>query len=155
MSKEKKDNHFIKKPYYEGGITALRKFIKENLKYPKEALEKKVEGTVLVKYDIDYTGKVTDTKVLKGIGSGCNKEAKRLVKLLKYEVPKGPRKLRVSFHKETKINFRLPKEKPVKKPETKKAIKVKSNQGKLSIKYTITPKSGKTKEVKKSYNYTI
>ncbi len=154
MSKEKKDNHFIKKPFYEGGITALRKFIKENLKYPKEALEKKIEGTVLVKYDIDYTGKVTDAKVLKGIGHGCNKEAKRLIKLLKYEVPKGPRKLKVSFHKETKINFRLPKEKPVVKVE-KKATKVKINQGKLSIKYTITPKAGKPKEVKKSYNYTI
>ncbi len=154
MSKEKKDNHFIKKPFYEGGITALRKFIKENLKYPKEALEKKIEGTVLVKYDIDYTGKVTDAKVLKGIGHGCNKEAKRLIKLLKYEVPKGPRKLKVSFHKETKINFRLPKEKPVVKVE-KKATKVKINQGKLSIKYTITPKAGKPQEVKKSYNYKI
>jgi TonB family protein len=154
MSKERKDNHFIKKPFYEGGITALRKFIKENLKYPKEALEKKIEGTVLVKYDIDYTGKVTEAKVLKGIGHGCNEEAKRLIKLLKYEVPKGPRKLKVSFHKETKINFRLPKEKPANKP-VPKAAKVITNQGQLSIKYTITPKSGKPKEVKKTYNYTI
>jgi TonB family protein len=154
MSKERKDNHFIKKPFYEGGITALRKFIKENLKYPKEALEKKIEGTVLVKYDIDYTGKVTEAKVLKGIGHGCNEEAKRLIKLLKYEVPKGPRKLKVSFHKETKINFRLPKEKPAKKP-VPKAAKVITNQGQLSIKYTITPKLGKPKEVKRTYNYTI
>ena len=150
MAKEKKDNHFIKKPFYEGGITALRKFIKENLKYPKEALDKKVEGTVLVRYDINHKGKVTGAKVLKGLGYGCDEEAMRLIKLLKYEVPKGPRKLKVKFHKDTKINFRLPKVKP-----KKKAVKVKSTQGKLSIKYTITPKSGEPKEVKKTYNYTI
>ena len=150
MSKEKKDNHFIKKPFYEGGITALRKFIKENLKYPKEALDNKIEGTVLVRHDINHKGKVIGAKVLKGIGHGCDEEAIRLIKLLKYEVPKGPRKLKVKFHKDTKINFRLPKVKPKKKP-----IKVKSTQGKLSIKYTITPKSGEKKEVKKTYNYTI
>jgi len=154
MSKEKKDNHFIKKPFYEGGITELRKFIKQNLKYPKEALEKKIEGTVLVRHDINHKGKVTGAKVLKGIGHGCDEEATRLIKLLKYEVPKGPRKLKVTFHKDTKINFRLPKVKPKKKTE-KKSEKIKSNEGQLSIKYTITPKSGKAKEVKKTYNYTI
>jgi len=154
MSKERKDNQFIKKPYYAGGITALRKFIKENLKYPKEALAKKIEGTVLVRHDIDHKGKVIGAKVLKGIGHGCDEEATRLIKLLKYEVPKGPRKLKVTFHKDTKINFRLPKEK-VKKVDVKQPTKVKTNQGKLSISYTVTPKKGKAKEVKKSYSYTI
>jgi len=150
MAKEKKDNHFIKKPYYEGGITAFRQFIKDNLKYPKDALKEKVKGTVLVRYDIDYTGKVTDAKVLKGIGHGCDKEAIRLVKLLKFKVPKGPRKLRVAFHKETKIHFRLPKEK-VKKP----SVPVSKNSGQMTLSYTIKPKGGKAKTVKKSYNYTI
>jgi len=154
MSKERKDNQFIKKPYYEGGITALRKFIKENLKYPKEALAKKIEGTVLVRHDIDHKGKVIGAKVLKGIGHGCDEEATRLIKLLQYEVPKGPRKLKVTFHKDTKINFRLPKEK-VKKVEAKKPTKIQGNQGKLSISYTVTPKKGKAKKVKKSYSYSI
>jgi len=154
MSKERKDNQFIKKPYYEGGITALRKFIKENLKYPKEALAKKIEGTVLVRHDIDHKGKVIGAKVLKGIGHGCDEEATRLIKLLQYEVPKGPKKLKVTFHKDTKINFRLPKEK-VRKVEAKKPTKIQGNQGKLSISYTVTPKKGKAKEVKKSYSYTI
>lgn len=150
MSKERKDNQFIKKPYYEGGIKALRAFMKENLKYPKEALDKKIEGTVLVRHDIDHKGKVIGAKVLKGIGHGCDEEAKRLIKLLKYEVPKGPRKLKVTFHKDTKINFRLPKVKP-----KKKVVTPKKNTGNISISYTIKPANKPVQKVKKSYNYTI
>jgi len=115
MSRERKDNSFIKKPVYPGGNTAYRKFIKDNLKYPKEAVAKKIEGTVFLKYTIDHKGKVTEVQVLKGIGHGCNEEAKRIVKLLQFDIPKGPRKLRVTFHKKTQITFRLPKEQ--KKPE--------------------------------------
>lgn len=150
MSKERKDDHFIKKPIYVGGTAAFRKFIKDNLKYPKEALEKKIEGTVLVRYDIDYKGKVTDAKVKKGIGHGCDEEAMRVIKLLKFEVPKGPRKLRVSFHKENKINFRLPKAKP--KPIKKAAPKA---TGSITYSYIPKPKPTKEKDKKKSYIYTI
>ncbi|GAB4250336.1 MAG: hypothetical protein Kow0027_13680 [Saprospiraceae bacterium] len=114
MRKEAKDKEFIKKPVYKGGPKALKKFIGENLRYPKEALENKVEGTVYLNYDINYKGEVTDARVIKGIGHGCDEEAVRLVKLLKYEVPRN-RGVRVVFHKNIQIHFRLPKvkEKPV------------------------------------------
>jgi len=149
MSKERKDDHFIKKPIYVGGTAAFKKFIKNNLKYPKEALKNKIEGTVLVRYDIDYKGKVTDAKVKKGIGYGCDEEAMRVVKLLKFEVPKGPRKLRVAFHKENKINFRLPKPKPVAKPKP-----VKKQSTSISYTYTSKPKAKPAKPAKKVYTYT-
>lgn len=114
MRKEAKDKEFIKKPVYKGGPKALKKFIGENLRYPKEALENKVEGTVYINYDIDYKGQVTDARVIKGLGHGCDEEAVRLVKLLKFEVPRN-RGVRVLFHKNIQIHFRLPKvqEKPV------------------------------------------
>lgn len=148
MAKEKKDKHFIKKPVYPGGSKAFKDFISTHLKYPEEALKNKTEGTVLVKYDIDYKGNVTDAKVIKGIGNGCDEEAIRVIKLLKFEIPKGPRKLRVLFHKEAKIHFKLPKSKTV-KPQ------------KLSTtKYTITPTRKaqnleSDKENPGSYSYTI
>lgn len=109
MSKEKKDKHFIKKPVYPGGTAAFNEFLKSNLKYPKEAKEKKIEGTVVVKYSIDHLGKVSDTKVIRSLGHGCDEEAERVIKLLKFEIPKGPRKLKVLFHKEAKIQFKLKK----------------------------------------------
>jgi protein TonB len=152
--KEKKDHQFIKKPIYPGGNKAFREFIYGNLKYPKEAIENKTEGIVLCKYEIDYKGNVSKVKVKKGIGHGCDQEAVRILKLLKWEIPKEPRKLRVSFNKETKIKFTLPKVAEKKKVTTKPKPKVNS------IQYTITKKNVPTKEPnqkKKSttYTYTI
>ena len=146
MAKERKDNSFIKKPVYPGGNKALRQFISDNLKYPKEALEQKVEGTVLVKYDIDYKGNVIDGKVIKGVGHGCDEEALRLVKLLKFEIPKGPRKLRVLFHKELKIHFKIPKPKTKSKTSGLQYHLTKSNK---------KSQDQKTKASKESYSYTI
>jgi len=67
MQKERKDKHFIKKPIYPGGLKAMRALIRKELKYPKEALESKIEGTVYLRYNIDYKGKVTSSKILSGI----------------------------------------------------------------------------------------
>ena len=111
MRKERKDKHFIKKPTYPGGPSAFRKFIRENLKYPKEALEQKIEGTVNLSIDIDYKGKVTDAHIISSLGYGCDEEAMRICKLLKYEVPKH-RGVKVLFHKKIGIHFKLPKGKP-------------------------------------------
>lgn len=110
MAKEKKDKNFIKKPIYEGGPRALKAFIGQNLRYPEEALKAKVEGTVVLKYSIDHRGNVVDTKVISGLGYGCDEEAGRLARLLKFEVPK-TRGVKVLFHKDIKIHFRLPKQK--------------------------------------------
>ncbi len=142
---EKKDKHFIKKPFYPGGQEAFKKFIQDNLKYPEEAIKNKIEGTVVAKYKIDYKGKVSDIKILKGIGYGCDEEAIRVIKLLKFEVPKEPRKLRVTFNRENKIFFKLPKT-------------VKPTTSKVQYQYKATkkePNTNKAEEKKSSYNYTI
>ncbi len=144
MQKARKDKHFIKKPIYPGGRDALKKFIGANLKYPKEALENKIEGTVSLKYTVDYKGNVTESHVISGLSHGCNEEAMRLANLLKFEVPKSGRKVRVHFHKDLHIHFRLPKKKPQPKLQ-------------MSYQYTQTspkPKSGKEKSGG-GYGYTI
>ena len=115
MKKERKPKHFIKTPGYPGGPEALKKFIKENLRYPKEASEKKIEGTVAIRFDIDHTGRVTDAKVKHGLGYGCDEEAIRLVKMLKFGGAKN-RGVKVVFHKSINIHFHL---RQLKKPVTK------------------------------------
>ena len=144
MQKERKDKHFIKKPIYPGGREALKKFIGANLKYPKEALENKIEGTVSLKYTIDYKGKVTESHIISGLGHGCDEEALRLANMLKFEVPKSGRKVRVHFHKDLHIHFRLPKKKPQK-------------QVKMSYQYTQTSSKSKSGKAKSGggYGYTI
>lgn len=111
MAKEKKDKHFLKQPIYEGGPKAIQAFLSQHIKYPDEALKQGVEGTVFVKYTIDHHGDVIDAKVIAPIGYGCDEEALRIVRLLKFKVPKN-RGLRVLFHKNIQVHFRLPKAKP-------------------------------------------
>lgn len=113
MKKEKKEKDFLHKPVYPGGIKAMRQWIRENLQYPEAARAAGVEGTVHLKYAINYQGKVTDVKVISGLGYGCDEEAARLVSQMRFEVPKN-RKIKVLFHKKLQVHFRL--QKPPSKP---------------------------------------
>ena len=98
---------FLKKSVFLGDVSDLKEFIKKELKYPKEAFLKKIEGKVHLKYKISPKGKVYDVNVIKGIGFGCDKEAIRVVKLLSYSIPKN-RKLKVTTYKRIIITFKLP-----------------------------------------------
>ena len=105
-----KKKNFIKKSIYPGGNEALKKFIKNNLAYPKEALDKEIEGNVLVKFKVSSLGAIFDPHVVSGLGYGCDEEAVRVIKKLKY--PKLlNRKIKVTTNKKMTIKFRLPKEK--------------------------------------------
>lgn len=140
MKPEKKDKHFIKKAFYEGGMKAIRNFISKELKYPKEALAAKIEGTVFIKYTIGHKGKVIDTKVVSSLGYGCDEEAERLVKLLKFKVPKN-RGVRIKFHKSIQIHFNLPKEN--------------SASAKIQYNYTSSTKPKDVPSQSHSYTYKI
>ncbi len=154
MKKKANEKHFIKKPTYIGGLKAMRQFIAKEMKYPKSALENKIEGTVFLKYEVDYKGKVVSSKVLNNLGYGCDEEAQRIISKLKFYVGKNPRKLKIKFNKTIKIHFRLPKEKKV---SPKKATQNKPKQNSQNLVYTITSptKQEATKPKEKGYSYTI
>jgi protein TonB len=107
MKKKTKPESFITQPKYPGGQKAMQEFIRTNLVYPEDALKQRVEGTVTVNYDVDVFGKVSDVKIQHGIGYGCDEEALRITRLLRYE-KKTYRKLRVTHHQTLHIHFRLP-----------------------------------------------
>ena len=108
-----KDKKFVKKAEYPGGNEALKKFVKENLCYPKEALLHRVEGKVFLKYQVNDNGDVHSIVVVNGIGYGCDEEAKRIVGLLKFpaQINKG---VRINTKFKIAIHFNLPKTKAVK-----------------------------------------
>jgi TonB family protein len=133
---------FLNLPKYLGGSKAFKDFIAENLHYPEEAIKANAEGSVIVEYDIHDSGNVSNPRVLKGIGFGCDEEAVRLISLLQFEKVNN-RGVRVKLTSKTSINFRLPK---------------------ASINYTISyvPKTDESKAAAKkkpdapqAYNYTI
>lgn len=87
----------------------MRQFIAHNLRYPEAARAARLEGTVVLRYSINHEGTVVDVQVISSLGKGCDEEAARLAKLLKFEVPKQPGKGKILFHNTLKIHFRLPK----------------------------------------------
>lgn len=167
MKKSRKDKHFIKQAYYKGGSKALEAFVLKNLQYPQEAFDNKIEGTIHAKYDINMRGKVIKIKLYNSIGYGCDEEVKRLIRLLEFEVPKS-RGLRLTFHKEIHIHFRMPKTTnnsitPVEKVELIEKIEesIDNNvETSMNVAYNIIKKTPKTEEEKKdnlgnTYNYTV
>jgi TonB family protein len=107
LKSHRKPESFIRQPNYPGGSKAMDEFIRTHLKYPEEALKNNIGGTVSVDIDIDANGKVTASKIKHGIGYGCDEEALRLVKLLRFEKKKY-KGLYVMFHRTVNIHFRLP-----------------------------------------------
>jgi protein TonB len=54
-------------------------YLSKNLHYPDAARESNIEGRVLVKFVVNEDGAVSDVQVQRGIGGGCDEEAKRVV----------------------------------------------------------------------------
>lgn len=154
MKKERKDKDFVKSAFYEGGRAAMDAFVKKELRYPKEALAKKTEGTVTIRYTVDYKGIVIDASVISGIGDGCDEEALRIVKSMKFTVPEDG-KIKSRFSRKLHIHFRLPGS-PEKPKATKKASQVATA---LNIQYQVTTTPSKAKPEPKtasgSYQITI
>lgn len=102
---------FLKRPEFPGGKTAFKEYVKKNLIYPEKALEKGVEGVVHLSARIDDNGLVTEVAVEKGIGSGCDEEAQRLIKNVQFGTVKN-NGVRVKTRQRFRIEFKLPNAKP-------------------------------------------
>jgi protein TonB len=68
-------------PSFAGNPDSLLHFISDNTRYPQAAVDKNVSGTVYVSFVVLENGDISDVKVFKGIGSGCDEEAVRIVRL--------------------------------------------------------------------------
>ena len=67
-------------PEFPGGMEAMYAYLQKEIKYPKSAINKKIEGTVLIEFVIEKDGKVTNVKPLVPLSSECDSEAIRVVK---------------------------------------------------------------------------
>lgn len=63
-----------------GGTEAFFEWIQTNQKYPALALQRKVDGKVMMEFLVEKDGSLTDIKVIKRLGSGLDEEALRLLK---------------------------------------------------------------------------
>ncbi|HNX44870.1 MAG TPA: M56 family metallopeptidase [Bacteroidales bacterium] len=71
-----------KLPGFPGGDEARVNYMIENVKYPGEARQKGIQGVVFISFIVEKDGSITDAKVLRGIGGGCDEEALRVIKAM-------------------------------------------------------------------------
>ena len=69
-------------PIFPGGDQALLEYISENLEYPNEAMNSGIQGRVFVQVIVEPDGSISNAKVIRGIGYGCDEEAVRVVESL-------------------------------------------------------------------------
>lgn len=93
---------FEQRPKIIGGY----KSVYEKLNYPREAILAGIEGTVIISFIVDTRGNVTNAKVVRGIGGGCDEEALRVVKEMKFK-PARQRERYVRIRMNIPIKFHL------------------------------------------------
>jgi protein TonB len=87
-------------PEFPGGQQAMLEFIARNIKYPPLARESGIQGRVFVNFVVEPDGSVSNVKVIRGIGGGCDEEAVRVVQSMPKWTPGRQRgkAVRVSFN---------------------------------------------------------
>lgn len=89
-------------PYFPGGEKALLKYLSKNLKFPRQEIESQTTGKVYVSFIIENNGKLSDIKVLRGLGYYFDKEAIRLVENMPNWIPG------INHGKVARVQFVLP-----------------------------------------------
>jgi protein TonB len=69
-------------PEFPGGLTAMHKFLGENLVYPQVAKETGITGIVYVTFIVEKDGSITNYRIQRGVEGGCSEEAIRVIQLM-------------------------------------------------------------------------
>lgn len=75
---EYKQLNDVAKPYFADGSN-IGQYIVKNLKYPAEAKEREIQGTVRLNFVVETDGSVSNIVVINSVGGGCDNEAIRLL----------------------------------------------------------------------------
>ena len=102
-------------PSYPGGEAKLMEYVAKNIKYPQIARETGIQGRVFVGFVVEPDGSVSNVKVLRGIGCGCDEEAVRVIKALPKWTPGKMKGEPVPVSYQIPINFKLSEKQPKKK----------------------------------------
>jgi protein TonB len=66
---------------YPGGMPAWARFLHKNLNYPEDAIEKGIQGPVMIQFIVDKEGNVSDIEVVSGpTDGGLREEAIRVIR---------------------------------------------------------------------------
>jgi len=94
-------------PTFDGGYAAFYKYINRKLKYPSQARRMGIEGKVFMSFVIDKEGNITNVKVTRGIGAGCDEAAIKALKSAPKWNPGKQRGIPVKVSMSLPITFKL------------------------------------------------
>ena len=67
-------------PMFPGGMAELMKYLQKEIKYPKEAMEKKIQGRVIVQFVVNKDGSICEDTVVKSVDPQLDAEAIRVIR---------------------------------------------------------------------------
>jgi TonB family protein len=91
------------------GYRKFKQYLQDNLRYPQEAITKKIEGRVRVEFTVETDGLLSNFIILKSIGSGCDEELIRLIKEGPQWVPTKKDNVATQDKARVELRFKLPK----------------------------------------------
>jgi protein TonB len=74
-------------PQFPGGEKELMKWLSESIKYPIVALEKGIEGRVILRFIVSANGSVSSVEIQRSLDPNCDREAVRVVKNMPKWIP--------------------------------------------------------------------
>lgn len=92
---------------FPGGAKALQVFIRENVQYPIDAIEKDIQGRVYLSFVVESDGSISGVKVMRGVSPSLDNEAKRLIKKMPNWIPAEINGNKVRSRCRLPINFTL------------------------------------------------
>jgi len=91
--------------FREKGMT-IEKFMQENLQYPSLAYRQSISGTVRLNFIVEAHGRISNITIGSSVGGGCNEEAIRLLKMLKWmPAIKDGKAVRTRMHMDITFNL--------------------------------------------------
>ncbi len=95
-------------PGYPGGASPWMRYLNKAFRYPQEAQEKEIQGTVVVQFIVDKDGNVSNVEAIKGpIEGGLREEAVRVITNSGKWEPAYQNGHKVTCYKKQPITFKL------------------------------------------------
>lgn len=82
QSDEKVFNTVEVMPEFPGGVDSLMTFLMRTIKYPKEAMDKGIQGRVVVRFVVEKDGQVSEPEILRSVFPVFNEEALRVIRCM-------------------------------------------------------------------------
>jgi len=104
-----KDEHVKQLPQFQGGDSALLKWLSENITYPESAIKKGIQGVVDVHFIVRRDGSIDNVGIYKwlGLDPDCDAEAVRAVKSMPKWIPGNENGKPVDTYYSLPIKFKL------------------------------------------------